>query len=86
MDRIWSRFTAWFPWFVRLLLEWTLVRKARNPDPEVLRRYRKGQMESIRAQEKKKMEDLLVNNLDAMEVMTENIRQHFRPGADDFCS
>ncbi|KAL9064058.1 MAG: hypothetical protein Q9161_009115 [Pseudevernia consocians] len=54
---------------------------AQNPDPEVLQRYMKGQMKPIRGQEKKKMEDLLANNPDAMEIMTEHIRQHFRQGA-----
>ena len=41
-------------------------------------------MKSIRGQEAKKVEDLLANNPDAMEVMTEHIRQHFRQGADNY--
>ena len=57
------------------------MRKAQNPDPEVLQRYMKGQMKSIRGQEKKKMEDLISTNPDVMEVMTEHIRQYFRQGA-----
>ena len=78
------RFTMSFPWLMRLLLKWTTVRKAQDPDPEVLRLYMKSQMEWMRGQEKKDLEDLFAADPGAMEIKVESVREFFRQGADGF--
>lgn len=82
MTKVFLWITVWFPWLVRLLLECTLVRKAQNADPEVLRHYVKGQRKWMRGQEKKDLEDLLAAIPGAMEIMTASTREHFRQGAE----
>lgn len=43
-NRVLLQLTVWLPWLMRLLIEWTLVRKAQSPDSEVLRRYVESQI------------------------------------------
>ena len=43
-NRVLLQLTVWLPWLMRLLIEWTLVRKAQSLDPNVLRRYMESQI------------------------------------------
>lgn len=83
-NKILFRYTISFPWLMRLLLKWTIVQKAQDPDPEVLRIYMKGQVQWVRGQEKKDLEDLFAADPGAMEIKIESARESFRQGADGF--